>query len=65
MWIGGAPAPDREIEKDRLSKVMEIGVKGIRELELKEAERKQEVLRRRAESNPSNAKEALIGQVGC
>ena len=63
MWVGGAPAPNRELEKDHLSKLMEVGAKGMKELERKEAERKELALRRNAECNPVNPKEALIDQV--
>jgi hypothetical protein len=63
MWVGGAPAPNRELEKDHLCKVMEVGAKGIKEMERKEAERKAEVLRQKIESNPIDPREALIDQV--
>ena len=63
MWVGGAPAPDRDLEKERLSKVMEVGVKGLRDRERREAERQAQALERTARNNPKDAKEALIDQV--
>ena len=42
---------------------MEVGAKGIKEMERKEAERKAEVLRQKIESNPIDPREALIDQV--
>ena len=63
MWVGGAPAIDREEEKDRLSKVMEVGAKGIKELERRERERQIEEAQRTRQNNPTDPKEALIDQV--
>ncbi|GAX81469.1 hypothetical protein CEUSTIGMA_g8898.t1 [Chlamydomonas eustigma] len=64
MWAGCAPGPDREAEKERLSKVMELGAKQLKAMELREAERRADLLRRQADPiKPVDLKEELIDQV--
>ena len=63
MWVGGAPAMNRDEEKDRLSKVMEVGARGIKDLERKDRERLAEKSQREKRNNPVDPKEALIDQV--
>mmetsp|Transcript_26863 Transcript_26863/g.58615 ORF Transcript_26863/g.58615 Transcript_26863/m.58615 type:complete len:240 (+) Transcript_26863:207-926(+) len=60
MFTGVAPGPDREAEKDRLSKVMEHGAKGARELERKMAEMKAAALERAARSKVVDVREEMI-----
>jgi hypothetical protein len=64
MWAGCAPGPDREAEKDRLSKVMELGAKQLKAIELREAEQRADLLCREADPvKPLELKEELIDQV--
>lgn len=60
MFVGGAPLPDREAEKDRLSRVMEYGPKGAREMEERTAAMKQAAMQRIARNKRVDVKEEMI-----
>mmetsp|Transcript_4547 Transcript_4547/g.12434 ORF Transcript_4547/g.12434 Transcript_4547/m.12434 type:complete len:240 (+) Transcript_4547:126-845(+) len=62
QFIGGRPAPDRAIEKDRLAQLMELGAKGVKDLERQKAA--QEAARlAAAQRRPVDPKEALIDEL--
>ncbi|GLC42172.1 hypothetical protein PLESTB_000638400 [Pleodorina starrii] len=63
MFRGGAPAPNREAEKDRLSKVMELGSKGAREMEEKMAAMKREARERAERAKRLDVREEMIDQI--
>lgn len=63
MWVGGGPTVDREAEKDRLSKVMEYGSKGAKEMEAKMAAMKREALAKAERAKRVDVKEDLIDQI--
>ncbi|GIL70556.1 hypothetical protein Vretimale_3670 [Volvox reticuliferus] len=63
MFRGGPPAPNREVEKDRLSKVMELGAKGARELDEKMAAMKREARERAEKAKRVDVREEMIDQI--
>ncbi|KAF5842779.1 hypothetical protein DUNSADRAFT_5151 [Dunaliella salina] len=62
QFVGVRPAPDRALEKDRLAQLMELGAKGVKEVESQKAA--QEAARlAAARRKPVDPKEALIDEL--
>ncbi|PNW83903.1 hypothetical protein CHLRE_04g216150v5 [Chlamydomonas reinhardtii] len=63
LFVGGAPVTDREAEKDRLSKLMELGAKGAAEMDARMAAMRKEAKERAAKAARVDVKEAKIDQI--
>ncbi|KAG2496835.1 hypothetical protein HYH03_005240 [Edaphochlamys debaryana] len=63
MFVGGAPVVDREAEKDRLSRVMELGPKGVREMDAKLAAMKKEAQLKADRAKRADVREDMIDQI--
>ncbi|MEW5317004.1 MAG: hypothetical protein WDW38_008338 [Sanguina aurantia] len=63
QYPGSAPAPDREVEKGRLQALMEMGPKGVADMEAKLLRLQKAAMEPARQPRPEEAREAMIDQV--